>query len=169
MGMVRDCVALGLAGLVLIATLSGCADPTPREALTEGANEKCREVNERFSGDLAFSGEGVGMDDMETVRDRSSLIKELGQHVRGLARPESGQAELDAWLSKLDDFAADMDELDEMYQNARPGSDLPLAMQVGIVDDAAVAASQAAKKFGLGDCAHPAVESWTIFPSSWES
>lgn len=55
-----------------------------------------------------------------------------------------------------------MAELDESMTNAQLGSDLVIAMRVGIVDDATEAAGRAADQARLSTCAD--VTSWLIFP-----
>ncbi|MEJ3746371.1 hypothetical protein WEI85_24155 [Actinomycetes bacterium KLBMP 9797] len=76
--------------------------------------------------------------------------------------PPEGAARPDDWLTKLDAYIKEMEKLLNLYRNATLGSDLVLAMSVGIHDDAAVAAGKAAATVGLDTCAK--VDTWQIFP-----
>ncbi|MQA94389.1 MAG: hypothetical protein GEV11_06930 [Streptosporangiales bacterium] len=155
----RAPVALAGAALAVLA-LGGCA--TAKEELVEAADEKCRTISERFGGDLGFGESIGGEDDLKKFGERRKLIKDLRDTVRSMPKPETGQAELNAWLGKLDEFDKAMLKTSNMSRYAQPGMDLLIAMQVGVLDETTQAVGPAAKRFGLRDCAQ--IESWRTFP-----
>jgi hypothetical protein len=108
----------------------------------------CDEITERFSGDLAFDES----DDLETLRNRISLLEDLRGHVRGMEPSESGKSELDGWLGTIDEVIQYMTEFETGYQNAVPGSDTALLLQASAVDTAVEAVGPAAARFGFANC-----------------
>jgi hypothetical protein len=147
-----------LLGTVLV--VGGCSS-SPGADIIDTADEQCREISERFAGDLAF-GESVGSDqDLEKLRERAELIRKLAADVRDMPPPETKVDSLNVWLKALDKYAEEMDNLRGQYQQARPGIDMLLAMQVNIIDLAAADSGGAADRFGFVDCAD--VGGWSIF------
>lgn len=150
-----------LVSLVALVLLGGCGStPTlsPEEQRRADVNERCAALDERFTGDLALDGENFGAGDLDILNSRAELLRELATHVRDLREPR-----FDGWLATLDDLLTELDDLDEDMTNARMGDDLVIAMQLGIVDDAAEAAGRAADRARLSTCAD--ITSWLIFPS----
>ncbi|MFI6902491.1 hypothetical protein ACIBKY_14640 [Nonomuraea sp. NPDC050394] len=143
-----------LAGIVLLL-LAGCSAP-PRQALIESADEKCRVIGERFAGDLAY-GDGIGADDSPGIRERVALLKDLHDHTRQMPRPETGQAELNDWLTKLAAYTADLRKMAGMMESPQV-ADIIRVMQAGIAMESAKAVGQAARRFGFKDCAR--TETW---------
>lgn len=150
-GMVNHCSGRRglLAGAALMFVLAGCSS-SPKEELRESVDAKCGEVTGRFTGDLALSG---GSSDQKTLEERRKLLADLQNQVKGMAAPESGQAELDAWLAKLGKLSTEMDNLGGQLQNARRGTDMLLAMQYAIIKESATDAGAAAARFGFTTCA----------------
>ncbi|MFI6292674.1 hypothetical protein ACIBEJ_13865 [Nonomuraea sp. NPDC050790] len=137
-----------LAGIVLLV-LPGCSAP-PKQALIESADEKCRTITQRFAGDLAY-GDGIGADDSPRIRERVTLLQDLAGHARKMPKPETGQAELNDWLTKLDTYAAELRKMSGMMESPQV-ADLLRAMQAGIALESAKEVGQAAKRFGFKDC-----------------
>lgn len=150
---------LPLAALALVLA-AGCSS-SPKDDIVEYADAACREMSERFRGDLGF-GEGVGGDDMNKLRDRVALVRKLRDGVRAIPPPESGQEQLTAWLGRLDKYAQAQEEFAGQSSRARPGTDMVLALQLNIIDAAARESGTAAAAFGLEDCAD--VGAWISFP-----
>lgn len=155
-------LATGIAGVIAIG---GCStspqEPaSPRQKLTAAAEEKCGAIKSRFTGDLSF-GDSLGSGGVPRLRQRIDLITDLRGSVQGMPAPESGQLELNAWDTALGKFVHEMRELEDQLVKARMGSDMLIALQVNIVDDAATEAGEAARRFGLTVCAD--VGSWKIF------
>jgi hypothetical protein len=149
-------VVLALSALIILA---GCGSPplSPEEQRLADVNERCAEITEQFTGDLAYSDGGFGGGDLDALRGRTELLRDLAEHVRGLR-----EQKLDGWLTTLDDLVEQMAELDDTMATARMGSDMVIAMSVGIVEDATEAAGQAADRARLSTCAD--ITSWLIFP-----
>ncbi len=82
-------------GLVLAVLLLAACSSSPKADIVEHADEACREMSERFRGDLGF-GDGGGGDDMDKLRDRVALVRKLRDDVRGMPPPESGPEQLTA-------------------------------------------------------------------------
>jgi hypothetical protein len=148
-------------GLILVVLLLAACSSSPEEDIVEHADEACREMSERFRGDLAF-GAGVGDDDMDKLRERVALVRRLRDDVRGMPPPESGQDQLAEWLSRIDAYAEELENFAGQHRQARPGSDLLLALQLNVIDGAARESGTAAAAFGLRDCAD--VGAWIAFP-----
>ncbi|WP_020672824.1 hypothetical protein [Amycolatopsis nigrescens] len=148
-----------LAGAALALVLAGCSS-SPKEELSESADAKCGEVTSRFTGDLALGGSSG---DQKVLEERRKLLDQLQDQVRGMAAPESGQAELDTWLNELGKLSAEMDDLRGQLQNARLGSDMVLAMQYSIVKESAKEAGASASRFGFTTCAD--TSRWAELPN----
>lgn len=144
-----------VVGIIMLAT-AGCSS-SPKEELVESADGKCRTISERFAGDLAY-GKGIGSDSVPKIRDRVALLKDLHDHVHKMPKPETGQAELDDWSGKLNTYITELDNLGSQFENLRPGMDMVLIMQAGVVNEAAKAIGPAGKRFGFHDCAQ--TENW---------
>ncbi|GAA2453975.1 hypothetical protein GCM10010405_42240 [Streptomyces macrosporus] len=145
--------AAAVVGLVVFAVpaVVGCSS-SPKQELIESTDERCRTINERFAGDLAY-GEGIGVESVSKLRERVALLKDLRSHVRKMPKPETGRAELNGWLDKLGEYITGLDDLRSQLQNYRPGMDLVVILQAGVNHDAAKAVGSAAKRFGFEDCA----------------
>lgn len=98
--------------------------------------------------------------DLDKMRARARLVKELATYVRRMPAPESGRHALRSWLHKLDAFVTDTTTMHNDYVNAQPGSDLALAMDWDIVDRDVAQIGRAAKKFGFDSCAN--VKRWRV-------
>ncbi|QWF80968.1 hypothetical protein HUW46_04393 [Amycolatopsis sp. CA-230715] len=139
--------------------LAGCSS-SPKEELRESLDAKCGEVTGRFTGDLALSG---GSGDQKVAEERKKLLAGLKDQANGMPAPESGKPDLDAWLSKLDALSQDLSQLGGRLQNARPGSDMVIAMQYSIVKESAKEAGAAAARFGFTACAD--TSRWAELPN----
>jgi hypothetical protein len=146
-------VAAAVMALV-VPVVTGCSSEpgSPKQELIRSADETCREISERFTGDLAY-GEGVGVGDVPKLRERVALLKDLRAQVRKMPKPETGQKDLDAWLGKLAVYIGGLEDLSGQFENYRPGQDLLLAMQMSINEQAAKEIAAPAKRFGFEDCA----------------
>lgn len=153
---------LTLAALVVLGGCGSPPSPSPEEQRVADVNERCAALEERFTGDLALDGESFGAGDLDILNSRAELVRELAEHVRGLPEPESDQPKFDRWLVTLDDLVTEINDLDEDMTNAQMGSDMVIAMQIGIVDDSTEAAGRAADEARLSTCAD--ITSWLIFP-----
>ncbi|WP_210571412.1 hypothetical protein [Streptomyces sp. GESEQ-4] len=156
-------VVAAVMGLV-VPVVAGCSSEpgSPKEELIRSADETCREITERFTGDLAY-GAGVGVGDVPKLRERVALLKDLRAQVRKMPKPETGQKDLDAWLGKLGLYIGDLEDLSGQLENYRPGQDLLIAMQMSINKAAAKEIASPAKRFGFEDCA--ATKKWEYIAS----
>jgi hypothetical protein len=141
---------------IIMLTVAACSS-SPKEELIESTDEKCRTISKRFAGDLAY-GKGISSDSVPKIRERVALLKDLRDHVRKMPKPETSQAELDDWSGKLDEYITELDNMGSQFENFRPGMDIALALQSGIVNKAAKAIGPAGKRFGFNDCAQ--TENW---------
>jgi hypothetical protein len=160
MRRIRATAATLTASSALIV-ISGCA--SPKENLIESTDEQCEIVSQRFASDLSY-GDSIGeAEDLDKMRERISLIEDLQDHVREQPPPESGQDELDDWLSALDTVIEETDTMHNAFESTTPGTatDLLLVLKINIVDEAVVEAGDAAERFGFESCAH--VWRWKTF------
>jgi hypothetical protein len=146
----------GVVVAILVLAIAACSS-SPKEDLIKSADAECRTISERFAGDLAY-GETINGGSVPKIRDRVALLKKLHDHVRAMPSPETGQAELDDWLGKLDTYTTELDNLASQFENVRPGMDTLLFLQAAVVDEAAKAVGPAGKRFGFDDCAQ--TEGW---------
>ncbi|MFL6073598.1 MAG: hypothetical protein ACJ73S_09405 [Mycobacteriales bacterium] len=146
----------GLAAVVGLAVLvaAGCSSSpsSPKAKLIRTGDAKCRTINKRFAGDLAY-GNGIGLSDLRKLEKRTALLTDLRDRVRRLPRPETGRRELDDWLNKLGEYITGLNDLKGQFRSYRPGMDMALAMQLAVNENAAKAIGPAAKRFGFKDCA----------------
>jgi hypothetical protein len=153
----RNSVRALVAGLVGVGVLAGCAS-SPKENLIKAADEKCGTMNQRFAGDLAYGATFGSAESLSKLRQRAGLITDLRDSVKAMPAPESDQAGLNDWLKDLGTLIGDMNTMNNAEQNAQPGMDMVLVMQLDIIDEDAQTTSGAAAKFGFVDCAR--VTSW---------
>lgn len=155
-------MAGGVLAIVMLTT-TACSAPaeepikSPKEQLIESADEKCRAISERFAGDLAY-GKTINGGSVPKIRDRVALLTDLHDHARAMPKPETGQAELDEWLAKLNTYFTELGNLAGQFENYRPGMDTLLILQAGVVNGAAKDIAPAGKRFGFVDCAQ--TENW---------
>ncbi|SMQ14592.1 hypothetical protein SAMN06272771_0893 [Streptomyces sp. Ag82_O1-12] len=156
-------VAAAVMGLV-VPVVAGCSSSpaSPKQELIRSADASCREINERFTGDLAY-GAGIDESDVPKMGERVVLLKGLRAKVRKMPKPESGRKALDAWSDKLGTYITGLEDLKGQIQNYRLGTDLVLIMQSAVNKDAAEAVGPAAKRFGFTDCA--ATKKWEYLAS----
>jgi hypothetical protein len=125
--------------------------------------ESCGDVNERFRGDLAF-GESFGTDDLGALRERIDVVEDLRRQADEAIPPEDRDRPGGEWLDELDAFVAEMQGFQDLYENLQMGQDMLVPMTMNVVDDAAIAAGEAASRYGLETCAD--VDTWVFFPES---
>jgi hypothetical protein len=147
------CAAVAVVVLV-VPVVAGCSSSpgSPKQELIRSADDTCRKINERFTGDLAY-GDGIDASDVPTLQKRVVLLKDLREQVRAMPKPETGRKNLDGWLVKLGTYITGLDDLRGQIQNYRMGMDVLLIMQSAANKKAAEAVGPAAKSFGFKDCA----------------
>ncbi|MET0132356.1 MAG: hypothetical protein ABW215_02060 [Kibdelosporangium sp.] len=145
--------------LLLLAGLVGCARST--DDYTEDLDGLCVGINDRFANEMPFNGKNFGTSDLPTLDKRVEQIRNLRAEAAATPLPEEATRP-DDWLFNLDKLTEEMTTLATAYKNAKPGSDLVLAMTINIVDTVADDTGISASRNGLTTCAD--TTSWRIFP-----
>ena len=61
---------------MLVAAGCSSSPSSPRAKLIRTGDAKCRTINKRFAGDLAY-GKGIGLSDMRKLEKRTALLTDL--------------------------------------------------------------------------------------------
>jgi hypothetical protein len=99
---------------------------------------------------------------LDTLRERIDVVEDLRREADEAIPPEDRARPGGEWLHELDAFVDEMRSFQDLYENAQMGQDMLIPMTMNVVDDAAVAAGEAASRYGLETCSD--VDTWIFFP-----
>lgn len=146
----RKCVMIGV---ISVLVLSGCS-------ATHEIDQRCEAAAESLTGDLSYTKHGGATEDLAV--DRLEVLRELRDDVHAIEPLDSdADPKMRTWMSALDTYIADVDEVVGYYQDEEMALDLVRSMQYSVIRDSAKAAGSAASAADLSSCADSgAWEAW---------